>query len=83
MATRGGAPPLPNRIANAEMWPTGFAYDLDVTLPPPPPLTGPCSYADLAANRRHGLRQNVVPLGNALGADFVSSSDEEGAVPRL
>jgi hypothetical protein len=32
MATRRGAPPLPNRSAGAEMWSTGFAYDLEVAL---------------------------------------------------
>ena len=65
------------------MWPTGFAYDFDVVLPPPPPPTGPRSYADVAANHRHGLSQNALPLGNTLGAGFISSSNEEGAVPHL
>jgi hypothetical protein len=68
MATRRGAPLLPNRSAGAEMWPTGFAYDLDVALLPPPPPTGPCSYADVAANHLQGLRRNALPLKNALRA---------------
>jgi hypothetical protein len=63
--------------------PPGFAYEIDVALPPPPPPFGPCSYADMTTNCRQGLRRNTLSLGNALRAGFVSSSDEEGAVPRL
>lgn len=77
MAARRGAPPLFNNSAATEMWLPGFAYDLDVALPPPPPP----SYADVAANRRQGLRQTALPLGNTLGAGYLSSSDEEGVVP--
>ena len=51
MAAPHGAPSLPNRSANAEIWLTGFAYDLDVVLLPPPPLIGPRSYVDLLCRR--------------------------------
>ncbi|CAD6244629.1 unnamed protein product [Miscanthus lutarioriparius] len=68
MAVRHGAPPLPNHSAGTEAWPPGFAYDLDVALPPPPPPSGPRSYADVTANHRQGLRQNALPLENALGS---------------
>lgn len=83
MAVCRGTPPLPNRSAGTEAWPPDFAYDLDVTLPPPPPSFGPCSYADVASNRHQSLRRNVLPRGHAIGVGFVLSSDEEQAAPRL
>jgi hypothetical protein len=83
MAAHCGAPPLPNHSAGAEAWLPGFTYDLNIALPPAPPPTHLLSYADVAANRRQGLHRNVLPLGNTLRARFVSSSDEEGAVPHL
>ena len=83
MAVRHGAPPLPNHSAGAEAWPPGFAYDLDVALPPPPPSSGPHSYADVAASRHQSLRRNDLPRGYAVGIGFVLSSQEEGAAPRL
>lgn len=72
MATRRGTPPLPNRRAGAEMWPTSFAYDLDIVLPSlPPPIHG-CSYADVAADRHPIQCQNALLNADALGAGFVS-----------
>jgi hypothetical protein len=68
---------LPNHSTGTEAWPPDFTYDLDVALPPVPSSTRSLSYADVAANRRQGLRQNT------LGTGFVSSSAEEGTVSRL
>ena len=76
MAACRGAPLFPNREVDAEKWPPGFAYDINVALPPLPPQHLLCSYADIASNRRSAL-----PSGSTLGAGFVSS--EEGAFPRL
>ncbi|RLN39861.1 hypothetical protein C2845_PM01G25060 [Panicum miliaceum] len=76
MATRRRAPPFPKRNAGAERWPPGFAYDITVVPPLPPPQILPRSYADIASNRRYTL-----PSGSTLGAGFVSS--EEEAFPRL
>lgn len=83
MAARRGAPLLFNRSAGAEMWPAGFAYDLDVALLPAPRPNRTLSYADVVANCRRGLSRTTLPLGNTLGARYLSSSDEEGVVPRL
>ena len=76
MAGRRGTPLLPNSSAGTEAWPPGFAYDLDVILPPVPPPSRSLSFADVAANRRQGQRRS------ALRAEIVSSSDKEGAVRR-
>ena len=83
MAARRGAPSLPNRSTGSEIWPSGFAYDIDVSLPLPPPLSGPRSYADVTANHHQGQCRNVLPPGHAVEAGFVSSSNEEGAILRL
>ena len=76
MAARRAAPLFPNRDADAERWPPGFAYDISVV--PPPPLLHllPRSLADIVTHGRNNL-----PSGSTLGAGFVSS--EEGAFPRL
>jgi hypothetical protein len=83
MAARCGTPLPFNSGARAEWWLAGFAYDLDAALLPAPPPTWSLSYTNVVANHRQGLRRNALPLKNALGAGFVSSSDEEGVVPRL
>ena len=83
MAMHRGAPPLFYHSIGAEMWPVGFVYDLDVMLPPAHPPNWTLSYADMATNRCRGLCQTTLPLGNALRAGYVSSSNEEEAVPRL
>ena len=66
MAARRGIPPLPNRSSDTEMWPTGFAYYVDIALPPPPPPTRSLSYAAVVTNCCQGLRWNVLPPGNAV-----------------
>jgi hypothetical protein len=80
MAASCGTPPLSNSSAGADAWPPGFAYDIDVALPPPPP-SGTRSYADVAANHRQSLHQNALRRGHAVGTGFVSSSDDEGRLP--
>ncbi|KAG2564918.1 hypothetical protein PVAP13_7NG109690 [Panicum virgatum] len=76
MPARHGAPPFPNRDADAERWPPGFAYDISVVPPPPPLHLLSRSLSDVVSHGRHDL-----PSGSALGAGFVSS--EEGMFPRL
>lgn len=76
MAGCRGAPPFPTSDADAEKWPPGFAYDITIAPPLPPPQHLLRSNADIASNRR-----NALPSGSNLGAGFVSS--EEGAFPRL
>jgi len=76
VVTRHGAPSTPN--ANAPAWESGFAYNFDVVLVPPPPQSGRPWYADVAANH---LRRNVVPPGSALDADFTSSSPRGRRLP--
>ena len=76
MGGRRGAPPFPTSDVDAENWPPGFAYDINVALPPLPPQHLLRSYADIASNHRSALAS-----GSTLGAGFVSS--EEGAFPRL
>lgn len=82
MAARRVAPPLLNRDAGTDAWPPGFAYDINVALPPPPPLSSR-SYADVAASCRPIQRRNALPNANVLGAEFASSSNEGEAAPRL
>ncbi|KAG2605509.1 hypothetical protein PVAP13_4NG145902 [Panicum virgatum] len=76
VVTRHGAPSTPN--ANAPAWASGFAYNFNVVLVPPPPQSGRPWYADVAANH---LRRNVVPPGSALDADFTSSSPRGRRLP--
>ena len=76
MAGRRGALPFPTSDVDAENWPPGFAYDINVALPPLPPQHLLRSYADIVSNRRSAL-----PSGSTLGAGFVSS--EEGVFPHL
>ena len=76
MAGRRGAPPFPTSDADAEKWPPGFAYDIIVAPPLPPPQHLLRSNANIASNRR-----NALPSGSNLGAGFVSS--EEETFPRL
>jgi len=78
LATRHGAPSIPN--VDAAAWPPGFAYDFDVVLPLPPPPPGRSSYADTVANRPQ--RTDLLPR-SALGASFASSSTPGEAAPRL
>jgi hypothetical protein len=75
LAACQGAPPLPTSNIGAEAWPPGFAYDVDVPLPPLLPPPGGRSYAEVT-------RRSILPPGNALGAGFASSSHEGEAVPR-
>jgi hypothetical protein len=75
LAARQSAPPLPTSNIGAEAWPPGFAYDVDVPLPPLLPPPGGRSYAEVT-------RRSILPAGNALGAGFTSSSHEGEAVPR-
>ncbi|CAN6293394.1 unnamed protein product [Urochloa humidicola] len=76
MAARRGVPPFFNSNDDAEKWPPGFAYDLNVA-PPPSLLPSPLrSYVDIVSNRCPAL-----PSGSVLGAGFVSS--EEGTSSRL
>ena len=51
MAGRCDAPSVLNRDAGADAWPPGFAYDLNVAIPPTTPPSGR-SYADVAADSR-------------------------------
>ncbi|KAG0530127.1 hypothetical protein BDA96_05G158100 [Sorghum bicolor] len=44
----GGVRP---RHAGMTAWPPGFAYDMDIGLPPPPPLPAGRSYAEVTAAR--------------------------------
>lgn len=76
MAARRGVPPFFNSNVDAEKWPPGFAYDINVAPPPSLLPSPPRSYADVAANNR-----TILPSGSALGAGFVSSKEE--AFPRL
>ena len=80
MAGRRGTPLASNSNTGAEAWPPGFAYDLDVVLPPPPPLPRGSSYADAAANRP---RRGALPPGTALGARFASPPTPGEAAPHL
>ena len=77
MATRHGAPSIPN--VGAATWLPGFAYDFDVVLPFPPQPPGRLSYADAAANRP---RRGTLPPGPALGVGFASPSTPGEAAPR-
>ena len=51
MAGHRDAPPVTNRDAGADAWPPGFAYNLNVAIPPTTMASGR-SYADVAAESR-------------------------------
>ncbi|CAN6234630.1 unnamed protein product [Urochloa humidicola] len=77
MAARRGVPPFYNSNDDEEMWPPGFAYDLNITPPSPLLPSPPRSYADVASNRR-----TVLPSGSTLGAGFVSPTTKHRNVGR-
>ncbi|RLN29128.1 hypothetical protein C2845_PM05G03300 [Panicum miliaceum] len=77
-AARRGASFLNERTAG-DAWPSEFAYDFDVALPPPPPLPTGRTYTDVMANPP---RHTILSPDHALGAGFVSSSHEGEAIPR-
>ena len=88
MAGRHGAPPSAPRRTEFGAWPPGFAFDLNVALPPPPPSpiappanrlqTRSRTYAEAAATPP----ASRLPPANALGAGFASPSKGEAAPHR-
>lgn len=63
-----GAPLVTNSDGGAGVWPPGFAFDFDITLPRDPHLPPGTSYAV--------ARRDAFPPAANLGATFISSSDE-------
>ena len=80
MAGRCDAPSVLNRDAGADAWPPGFAYDLNIAIPPTTPASRR-SYADVAADSRPHQRR--LPNGAALGDSFISSPAGGEAAPTL
>ena len=78
MAGRCDAPSVLNRDAGAEAWPPGFAYDLNVAIPPMTLASGR-SYTAMAADGRPN--QSRLPNTAALGDNFISSPVGGEAAP--
>ena len=88
----GGGLAAARRDVDIPAWPPGFAYDFDITPPPPPtrptalspiapPPTRGRSYADVvAATSARG--RDALPPADKLGAGFVSSSVKGEATRR-
>ena len=56
MAALRDAPSVLNRDTGADAWPPGFAYDLNVAIPPTTPASGR-SYTDVTADSRPNQRR--------------------------
>jgi len=78
MAGRRDAPSILNRDAGAEAWPPGFAYDLNVAIPPTTLAFGR-SYTAMAADGRPN--QSRLSNAAALGDSFISSPVGGEAAP--
>jgi len=78
MAGHRDIPPVLNRDVRADVWPPGFAYDLNIAIPPTTPASRR-SYADVAADSR--THQRRLPNDAALGDSFISSPAGGEAAP--
>ena len=70
MAGHRDTPPVLNRDVRADVWPPGFAYDLNVAIPPTTPASGR-SYTDVTADSHPNQRR--LPNEAALRDGFISS----------
>ena len=70
MAALRDAPSVLNSDTGVDAWPPGFAYDLNVAIPPTTPASGH-SYADEAVDGCPNQCQ--LPNDAALGDGFISS----------
>ena len=78
MAALHDAPSVLNRDTGADAWPPGFAYDLNVAIPPTTLAFGR-SYTAMAADGRPN--QSRLSNAAALGDSFISSPVGGEAAP--